>query len=184
MITEDFIALKDFLLDKNRFFDQGLANVYLDEITGLIYQGDGSEKFAVGIDDQFGNYFYIRTDADIRYSQSRPQVTDSSMALDETVKCYLVAVVDQARPKELVQCLLNSIVRYGNERIRPIRALYIREIAVAKELARLPKEDIQYALQNLAERQVVVLEFDFTTKFTARADGCPCDPICKTCNDE
>ena len=181
MISNDFILLRDFVLDKYRLFDQGFANVFLDELTGLIYQGEGSEKFAVGVDDEFGNYFYIRTDAAIDYSDSRQQLSDSSRMLDETIRCYLVAVVDGARPKELVQRLLNTLLSYGKERIRPIRSVYIREVAAAKELAKIRKEDLQYVLEHLHERQVVSLEFQFTTQFSRLPENClpnPCKSDC------
>lgn len=183
MTNNDFIQLKDFLLGHLGFFNQGFANVYLDELTGLVHQGDGSEKFAVGINDIFGNYFYIRTDAEIRYSDTRPQFSDTRRSIDETVKCYLVAVVDDAKPKLLVQSLLNCILNYGNERIRPIRAIYHRETAVAKELSKLSDEDIVYALQHLEEKQVVIIEFDFTTIFTPEKPACIPLP-CKTCSNE
>lgn len=183
MINADFISLRNFMLDKNRYFNQGFANVYQDELTGLIYHGDGNEKFAVGIDDRFGNYFYLRTDSDIRYTDTRPQMGDTTRGLDETLKCYLVAVVEDAIPKELVQALLNSLLHYGDERIRPLRAIYIREVAAAKELAKLPKENVAHVLENLGERQVVTLEFDLTTKFSAVAFDCIPNP-CKQCNDE
>lgn len=181
MTNADFISLRDFVLDKNRFFNQGFAGVFLDELTGLIYQGEGSEKFAVGIDDQFGNYFYIRNEANIDYTESRTQLSDNSRTLDETTKCYLVAVVDNADPKALVLCLLNTLMNYGNERIRPVRSICIREVAVQKELAKIRKEDVQFVLERLSERQVVSLEFQFTTKYKVVPFSCipsPCKPEC------
>jgi hypothetical protein len=91
--------------------------------------------------------------------------------------------VADARPKDLVQCLLNTLLKYGNERIRPVRAIYIREAAVAKELSKLAKEDVQYVLQNLGERQVIIIEFEFTTRFSSLPDNCIINP-CNTCVDE
>ena len=181
MINTDFTALCAFVADKNRYFDKFFANVFLDETTGLIYHGEGSEKFGVGYNDEFGNYFYIRTDATIDYADSRYQVSDSSRTLDETLRCYLVAVVDQADPKALVQRLLNTLMSYGKERIRPIRAVYIREVAAAKELAKIDKESLQYVLSRLDERQIVTLEFQFTTEFRLMAFDCipsPCKSEC------
>lgn len=183
MTNTDFILLRDHILDKNKYFNQGFANVYQDATTGLIYQGDSSEKFAVGIDDTFGNYFYLRTDPEIRYNDSRPQLRDSKPSLDENVRSYLVAVVDDARPKDLVQCLLDTLLKYSNERIRPVRAIYIREAAIAKELSKLVKEDVEYALQNLGERQVIIIEFEFNTRFSPLPDNCIINP-CNTCVDE
>ncbi|WP_346318178.1 hypothetical protein [Chitinophaga sp. YIM B06452] len=181
MTTEDLTKLKDFLMDKLRFFNQGFANVYLDELTGLIYQGDSFEKFAVGINDSFGNYFYIRTEANIDYSESRPQVTDSSASVDEALRCYLVAVVDKAQPKELVQAILNALLQYGSEKIRPVRAVHHRETAVAKELAKIGREEIKDVLQRLGSWQVVILEFSLYTRFTAKPFNCipsPCNSVC------
>lgn len=183
MINNDFILLSTFLLDNLGFFNQAFANVYLDESTGYILQGDGSEKFAVGIDDHFGNYFYIRTDPDIRYSDARSPLTDTGKNLDETLKCYLVAVVDDAKPKELVQSVLNALLLYGNQRIRPTRAIYHRETAVGKELAKIDKEAVQYVLQHLGEKQVVILEFDFITVFSPIHFECIPSP-CKSCSDD
>lgn len=165
MTNADFTALRNYLLAQHSWFTEGFANVFQDETTGLIMQGDSSEKFGVGIQDDFGNYFYIRTDSDIRYTDSRPQLSDTSRKLDETVRCYLVAVVENARPKDLVQSLLNSLLTYGDQRIRPQRAVFIREFAVAKELSKLDKGDVQAALQRLGTWQVVTLEFDFITSF-------------------
>lgn len=167
MITEDFIALKDFILNRAGVFCSGFANVILDESTGLIVRGDGFEKQAIGIDDRFGNYFYIRNEPEIRYTDARSQFSDSRRSVDETVKCYLVAVVDNALPKELIQILLDSLLVYGDKRIRPIKAISTREAAVAKELAKIPKEDLQSVLQHLYDWQVVSIEFDFVTTWNA-----------------
>ncbi|PUZ25016.1 hypothetical protein DCC81_11930 [Chitinophaga parva] len=167
MITTDFIALKDFILNRAGVFCSGFANVILDESTGLIVRGDGFEKQAIGIDDRYGNYFYIRNEPEIRYTDARSQISDTRRSVDETVKCYLVAIVENAMPKELIQILLDSLLQYGDKRIRPIKSISTREAAVAKEFAKIPKEDLQNALQHLYNRQVVIIEFDFVTTWNA-----------------
>lgn len=178
MINVDFILLKEFVLENNQYFNLGFANVYLDDLTGLIYQGESFEKFAIGINDTFGNYFYLRTDPDIRYVDTRIQLSDNKRTIDEIVHCYLVAIVENAKPKELVQCLLDTLLKYGNERIRPVRSIYIREAAVAKELKKLSKEHINQVLQNLGTRQVAIIEFDFITTYSPISTSClpnPCN---------
>jgi len=184
MISVDFDNLRDYILQHNTYFNQGFSNCYQDDLTGYILQGESDEKFAVGIDDRFGNYFYIRTETDIRYTERRPQLSDTSRSLDETTKCYLVAVVDNARPKELVTSLLNTLLNYGENKTRPVRAIYIREAAVQKELSKIDDKDaIIGVLQNLRDLQVVIVEFDFITQFTPVPFTCIPSP-CKSCTDE
>lgn len=182
MITADLDVLKDWILEKNKYFNAGFADAWQDPLSGLIAIGN-NERLSVGIDDRYGNYFYIRVNEEIGYSASREQLKDGVISTDETARCFLIAIVKNALPKELARCLLNSLIRYQDQRIRPVRSIIKRESVVASEMKDIGKESLQYILSNLKDVQVVSIEFQMTTIFHSINDNCPCEP-CENCNDE
>ena len=182
MITADIEGLKDWILINNKYFNTGFADAWQDPISGQISVGE-DERISVGLDDRYGNYFYIRVNEEIGYSASREQLRDGIISTEETARCFLVAIVKKAAPKELARCLLNSLIRYQMNLIRPIRSIIKREQVIANEMKGMEKEDLQYVLSNLAEVQAVLIEFQLTTIFHSISDKCPCEP-CINCNDE
>jgi hypothetical protein len=183
MITSDIEALRNWILAHNKYLDTGFADAWQDPTSGLIAVGE-KERISVALDDHFGNYFYIRVNEEISYSASRDQLTQGIISQDETARCYLVAFVRGAAPKELVRCLLNSLIRYPNEYIRPVKSLVKREQVIVEELKAMDKGELEQILSRLDDLQAVRIEFQLTTIFRSVNDNCPCNPCPKCAIDE
>lgn len=170
MIEKELERLRDHIQKQNTFFDNGFYNVRLDDYSGMIIGTGNSEKFCVGINDEFGKYFYIRIDPEVRYSESKSRISDSMRILDVSLRSFLVAVVDNARPTILLTRLVNTLINYS-ERIKVNRS-FTSEPAIQKELSKLPANEIQFVLQNLGIKEVVWIEFDYVLTFAELKEPC------------
>lgn len=180
MTNKDFDLLKKWVLEKNKYFQNGFANLHYDNISGRLRSTEGDEDIAAGIDDRFGNYFYIRHTGGVQYRRSSEQLSGCRNGQDIFVSCTIVCVVNDAMAADLNLCVLNSLLRYRDADIKPIRGLIVREEVVKKEYPNMKPKALEVILQNLGNKTIISIDFEFGSAFHPNGDDCPCQP-CKTC---
>lgn len=180
MTNKDFTLLKDWVLSKNKYFNIGFANLCYDNISGRLRSTEDSEDIAAGVDDRFGNYFYIRHAGGIQYRRSNEQLSGCRNSQDIFINCTIVSVVNDAFALDLQLCVLNSLLRYRAAEIKPISGLIVREDVVKKEYPNMKANALEVILQNLGNKTIISIDFEYGTPFHPNGDDCPCQP-CKTC---
>lgn len=182
MTSADFIALKDHFLSENEYFSQGLANAFKDATNNQVYARVKGELQPVFPMDSYGNYFYLRSEGDIKYDPKfQERVSDCGpqrLSFQDTLIIQLVAIVKGADEYKLLQNLRNTAMSYTGFNAIPVGASYNRESIVASEMKGLPKEDTNKALANLTDQTIVRVTLQVSKMFVP--GNCTVDP-CKDC---
>ncbi len=159
MLYEDFELFKDFILDKNTYFNHGFANAYKDDIGQAVYVRSGKDRQRVMPADNLGNYFYLRNDAWMKHEAKELQkITDTGtqrLTFLDTMSVQLVAVVNNVDVYQLIENLRNSVMMYEVLDVHPVTSSWNREQVVATELAKMNAEDINAALKRLKDETIV-----------------------------
>lgn len=182
MTSADFISLKDFFLSENTYFSQGFANAFKDATTNKVFARVKSELQPIFPMDSYGNYFYLRSEGDIKYDPKfQERVADcgpQKLSFLDSLTIQLVAIVKGADEYKLLQNLRNTAMSYTGFNAIPVAASYNREAIVSSEMKGLPKEDINKALQNLTDQTIVRVTLQVAKMFIP--GNCIVDP-CKDC---
>jgi len=94
--------LKDFILQKYSFFNNGYANVIKPDNTQIVVDENMNEY--VGIADNLGNYFYIRS-----LKKSNYDKLDNNR-YSKITQCRIVVVGNNLDDDILEQSIINSLV--------------------------------------------------------------------------
>lgn len=169
MTTRDFELLKDFILSKNTYFDNGYANVFKDSDTKKIFTRSGNELVCVFPNDNLGNYFYLRNEAGIQYQpQLAERVTDSGPArllFNDNVSVQLIAVVKDADAYVLLNNLRNTAMMYKEMNVIPASAIWLSEDVIVTEMAGSEAKDISAALQRIKNETIVRLTLTVSKQY-------------------
>jgi hypothetical protein len=107
--------IKDYLLATISEFNQGFANVSKPDGTDFVIDDNGIYR---GISDQHGNYFYLRSLKESRYSKYQRN------SLQKTTSCRIVSILETDEETHLMVildalsngCQLNNITRSVTEK--------------------------------------------------------------------
>jgi len=96
--------IKDYILNKRNFYNSGYANVSKPSGNNVIV--DNNFQY-VGIQDNLGNYFYIRSLKEVKYT---PFVTGCRIQSYKTVtSCRMVAIGHNINEDILLLSILNDL---------------------------------------------------------------------------
>lgn len=183
MIKSHLIALKDFILSKNTYFDKAFDFAEQNH-NGIICaydeSGNAIEIFPM---DTFGNYFYLRLANKVGFDESAfYQVSECKKGAGLVANIFLVACMRKADNDKLVNNLVNTLVNYQPDKIKLISVEYHSEAVTAQELAKIPKEDLQAALQKLDMNYTIVcINFAFSMSVPYYKNLTCIEPPCSTC---
>ncbi len=166
------------------WFDEVHGPAWKEPIEGKIIYGDNYDYKQTGIDDRFGNYAYIRHDGKITYSKVAPIETISGCvaSIRKSLPATLVAVLYDADPEKLEECLINSLITWqgGNGAALTVTSGQIlTQHAVLDEIDNLEDADAKEVLQKIDRYTVVSINFTLSSLQHAVSRQCPCNP-CKT----
>lgn len=182
MNTADHILFKGYILAQNAYFDEGYANAFKYAGTNQILTRDGDNLMPVFPVDEVGNYFYLRSEGDIRFTaQFAERLTDNGaqrLTFLDTITVYLVAIVTDADVYKLINNLRNTAMGYKAMSVIPTAASYNREFIIADEMKGLDQDIINKALQNITEQTIVRLTLSVNMNYVP--GNCIIDP-CKSC---
>ncbi len=172
------IEIKDNILNKLKFFDNGFSDLFLDYTAERIVSYENDTSIAYGVDDRFGNYFYLRNDGNIQISKSNEIVAHiSNLELKNPV--VLVAVVSDANPNELLKCLLNALGTFNEIEIQ--RAFITNEKVITSEYSFLKLDAQKSILARLGNKTLIKIGFTMFENFQPNDRECfDCNP-CKDC---
>lgn len=169
MLHHDFEQLKDFILENNNYFRAGFANAYKDDVSNAVWVKEGKDFKKLLPTDTLGNYFYLRNDAWLRHETKEPErLMDTGtqrLAFLDTMSVQLVAVVNSADAYKLIQNLRNTVMMYSALNVVPVTTSWNREQVVSTELAKMPMEDVNVALQRLKDETIVRLALSVSKSF-------------------
>lgn len=112
-MTGQLNDLKTYLLDKYSEFNTGFANVEKPSGTDVVMNAD---RQYVGIRDDYGNYFYIRS---LKDSRLTAQARGCRVQYYErTTACRIVAIMRGASEQNLSMVLVDAISRNGHTATR------------------------------------------------------------------
>lgn len=175
--------IKNSLLEKLKFFNNGFANVYLDETASRYLSLDGKTDIALGIDDRYGNYFYIRNNGTVKISKAKVQMSNCVTSLDLNTNMVLVANMSNANPDKLLECLLNALSVSVSEDFEITSATLTNEKVVLSEYSFIGIEKIKSLLMRLGKRTLVKIEFVLYKQMNPNSKDCyTCNP-CIDCNE-
>ncbi len=182
MLREDFEQLRDFILEQNAYFVNGYANAYKDDVTNAIHVRDGKDVQRLLPADTAGNYFYLRNDGQLKHEAKEPErLTDNGaqrLSFLDTQVVYLVAVVNNADPYQLVENIRNTAMMYQNMNVQPVSSHWNREQVVTAELAKMKADDISAVLQRLKDETIVRIQLNVSKVFL------PTTCIINPCNND
>lgn len=180
MTTQQFTDLKDFILSKNTYFNNGYAGAFKDE-TGLVYTIPKKDRLPLSINDKLGNYFYIRLDGDISINPSssiKAMDCNGGLGYYDTARVQLVAFMKDADAYTLMGNLRTTVSGYNALSCIPVSANLISESVIRAENSGLKDDDIQAMLQRLKNLTVIRLTLEITA--IQPETSCIYNP-CKSC---
>lgn len=172
MIQPALIALKNYILTANPYFNTGFDDVYMDETKGVV-----GNDLPVFPNDKIGDYFYLRLPSQVRFNYTAASaISDCANTPNIEAELMLVACVRKADASILMTNLTNTISMY-NDSARFTNARYRSEDVVLQELGRMKKENTEAALARLGNHTIVSLSFVLSVPFTLTkciTDPCSC----------
>lgn len=167
MLKSTLESLRDYIKLKNPYFDEALE---------LAYNKPEAEMF---IDDNRGDYFYLRLPNNIQFVQGGEYVmTECSAGIAARATVVLVAFKADGDEDILLANLVNTLQASGKT-IQFVSAIYRRETVVQEELRGQTKEVIDSALQRIPDRMAIV-SVTFTVAAAVALNLCILNP-CKSC---
>jgi hypothetical protein len=181
MRLSDFENIVQHVREYNTYFATGFANAVKDATLNTVVL-DGSKKTFVFPTDKAGDYFYLRNEQTVNYTRQEAQrLSDCKpiMPYSETMICYLVAVVKEAEPFQLLQNLRDTLANFGGASITFNNANWNREQIVRDEMSGSSPKDIEAALSRLKKQTIVKLSMNVATTYVP--SKCTPSQICAPC---
>lgn len=185
MTPQDLENLKDYILEKNIYFQVGYANAFKNknigsDSNGIIFSRQKSgDLLAVSPQDTFGNYFYMRNEEGFQRVPTTP-IAGTKQMFKDTMKIWFVAFLREGDPMIVVDNITNTLGMYDgcNTNTQGLSYNWNREQIIIDELSGIKDDDIAAALQRLGGFTVVRLNFSIYKLSTV--NNC-IKPICTTC---
>lgn len=185
MTLQDFEALKDFILEKNPYFQKGFANAFKENVTSTVLARQLSgDLLIVSPQDSYGNYFYIRNDEGIIHEPKTGAMTYGAghTSYMDTIRVNIVGIMKEGEPLLVVDNIINTVSMYkpngDGTLLRLVSSNWNREQIIISELSGMEKNDIAGALQRLGSHLV----FRVTCLFSKYRTPTSCiNDICLPC---
>lgn len=163
MLKAAVTNIKEFILEKNTYFNNGYSDVYQNEEVGLVLSGNNPVFPA-----DLGNYFYLRLHTNVTFSNGGVNsIADSIKGVGLNVNIVLVAIVKEAKHDILLQNLVNTIQAYCGEDISFNGATYNSDEVIRQELSFMTQDARDKAMANLPDNLAIVsLSFTYSAPFT------------------
>jgi hypothetical protein len=169
-----FSGLVEHILTTNTYFDNGFDDVYQDETTGLVENGE-----PVFPADNHGRYFYLRLPNNIRFDYSAQFTLDEcSNSPGKIYDVILVACVADVNAEGLLNNLLSALSSY-QERITLQSASIQGNVVINQELSFMSKDDREAALKRKPDNLTIV-SISFSYIKETLLTNCITEP-CSTC---
>lgn len=176
MTKENYIHLKNYILQRNPYFNQGFSNVHYERLTGRITADEHRVEILAGVDDHKGNYFYIRTEDGFSYAPLR-QVSNCRPATQVYTAGMLVAVVRKGNAKDLHYNLLNTLLSYrgpDESYTQPVTGRIFASDVIETEFASLEDKDIKSIIARAALQELTLVSIAFRINFEVHAANETC----------
>lgn len=92
MVLNLIQEIGDYIKNQIPFFDNYGVNAIKTADNRIINFTDNQEKKQIGIDDCYGNYFYIRFDPNITFAEPQRRFSSCEAKFQATAKCRIVAL--------------------------------------------------------------------------------------------
>jgi hypothetical protein len=179
MVSNDFELLKDYIIDRNKYFNRGFANAFTNEKNGRVLVKNGRDYMELLPSDRLSNYFYLRNDPTIKHALgARLEDFGGIYSYNDTLNICLVAVVNDADAYQLINNLRNTVLFYKPLSITATQSAFNRIQVLSSELKGVEEEDLIGALQRLKNETIVSVTLQVTKEFNP--NRCIENP-CKTC---
>lgn len=179
-MQSDLENIKTVLLENLSFINNGFANLYLDETASKYVSLDGSTNIALGIDDRYANYFYLKSNGSTQVANAS-RLTNCNQSLEFSDTVSLIVNVSKSHPEKLLECVLNALLVYSSEDITITRITSTNEKVVVSEYNFLSQSDIKTILSRLSGRTLLKIEFTLYKVFHPNPKKCyECNP-CLDC---
>lgn len=166
MIKADLNTLTDYILSKNSYLDKGYYNAYKDDDTKQVFvDKDSGDKYSVFLNDNKGNYFYIRDNGRIKNNASFSQrITDCSsprLTYQDTLDAYIVLILESKYdPYIVMNNIRNTLSGYSDLNVILKDTETNKETVVSSEMSGAKAEDLKSALQRLKGKTVLRMRMD------------------------
>lgn len=172
MLYDKLRELKDYVLLKNTYFNNGFSYVYQDQ--GI--WTDEDDKTAVFPADDLGNYFYFRLPNDISLvSSAEFRLDDCTTPVAATAQIVLVACVRGANNDLLAKNIINTFQTAPIYAKTFTSAILMKEKVVRQELSFLTGESLQAALQRIP-KDYSIISINFTITQPIMLNSCIVNP--------
>lgn len=182
MTSANLISFVNYIKSQNTYFDKGYGIAFKDEATKQVFCPDNEKFIAVMPNDTLGNYFYIRYEKGVEFSEDfagRPgDCPELGLSFNDRMNVILVACVRDADELKLLNNLRATCAKFSTLKAIPKSATLIRELVVASELSGMEKEDIESALQRLSGWTIISMSIALTSSYIPT--NCVINP-CKSC---
>lgn len=180
MFSTHITTLKDYILDKNRYFSAGYANAVRTK-QGIYIEKSAKDKKVVFPDDKSGDYFYIRLDTKAPFAESaRFALTQAhNTGVMSQVKAHIIAIVKQADAETLVNNLISTIIEKNREATFQDMN-WSKEEITKDELSLLPEKDVDAALARIKDATIVRVAFTYPVEVFYKKTNCITNPC--TCS--
>lgn len=166
--------LLNYIIDENPYFQNGFDDVYLDETTGMVHNGE-----PIFPSDTLGNYFYLRLPNTIRFDSSDVYKISECENTPATIyDLILVACHKDADPNELLNNLITTLGKFDGS-IVFTNASINSEAVILQELSSMSAENKEAALQRKPSNLTIV-SISFTYTEVPAPNNCITEP-CATC---
>lgn len=160
MVKSTIERLRKYILQANSYFNEGVANVYLDPERGI-----ANENGIVFPDDTRSNYFYLRLPDNVTFSQGGQfSVVECQPGLGVNAQVILVAVVSNADEDKLIQNLVNTVQSFSSDKSFQ-SAIYKKEVVVRQELGWMDASRLSATLQRIPDASIVSVTFTLIDNF-------------------
>lgn len=161
-MVQELERLKSYILSKRNFYNDGFANVVKPSGNNVVY--DGVNRLYVGISDNLGNYFYIRS---LKKTTYTPFVQNCRIqSYKATTSCRIVSIVHNADEEKLLQSLVNDVsaCRFSVKNSNSERTDVFFEEAGVREIT-----------NNLLNLCIVSVDFEIVNNINAK--DCEINPL-------
>lgn len=174
MVIDLINEIGAFVKSENPFFDNYGVNAIKTADNRIIQFTDNHEKKYIGIDDCYGNYFYIRFDPNITFTEPQRRISSCEGKFLATAKCRLVALsfTNVVSSDKLTDALIRSLKQFASANV------------FARPRIILRKQNFNYSdvfNEEAAQRLTTGVEFtaiyiDFDLVFYQDSNNCePCN---------
>lgn len=116
MVLDLIEEIGAFVKSENPFFDNYGVNAIKTADERIIQFSDNSDKKQIGIDDCYGNYFYIRFDPNITFSEPQRRFSSCEAKFQAIAKCRIVALsfTNLVSSDKLTDAIIRSLKKYSS----------------------------------------------------------------------